>query len=237
MLRCLRFSARFGFAIDLFTREALREKAHLCATLAPERVQEEMEKILLSPSPDTVMEAVDLGLLDNYLEHRPEEAVPEKLSALPRRLPDRWAGFAWLLSHHGCVASAGDFLRRLRLDSRSVHVTEQMEAALAGPMPRNTSEWKRCLRDHGIESTVCAARCADGFGLAQGASKAVKAVLRSGECFSLRQLAVTGEDLLALGLKGKALGEMLSFLLDYVIDYPDNNRRELLLSLAAGSEE
>ena len=135
------------------------------------------------------------------------------------------------------MATAGEFLRKLRLDSRSIHVTEQMEAALAGPMPLTTSEWKRCLRDHGIESTVCAARCADGFGLAQGASKAVKAVLRSGECFSLRQLAVTGEDLLALGLKGKALGEMLSFLLDYVIDYPDNNRRELLLSLAAGSEE
>lgn len=237
MLRCLRFSARFGFAIDIFTREALREKAHLCATLAPERVQEELEKILLSPSPDTVMEAVELGLLDTYLDHRPEEPIQEKLSALPRRLPDRWAGFAWLLARHGCVAAAGDFMRKLRLDSRSIHVTEQMEAALAGPMPQTTAEWKRCLRDHGIESTVCAARCGDGFGLAQGASKAVKAVLRSGECFSLRQLAVTGEDLLALGLKGKALGEMLSFLLDYVIDYPDNNRRELLLSLAGGAEE
>ena len=30
---------------------------------------------------------------------------------------------------------------------------------------------------------------------------------------------------------------MLDFLLDYAIDYPDNNRRELLLSLAAGTEE
>ena len=65
----------------------------------------------------------------------------------------------------------------------------------------------------------------------------MKAVLRSGECFSLRQLAVSGDDLSALGLQGPALGEMLNFLLDYVIDYPDNNRRELLLSLAAGSEE
>ena len=65
----------------------------------------------------------------------------------------------------------------------------------------------------------------------------MKAVLRSGECFSLRQLAVTGEDLLALGLRGRALGEMLDFLLDYVIDYPENNVRELLLNIAAHTEE
>ena len=30
---------------------------------------------------------------------------------------------------------------------------------------------------------------------------------------------------------------MLSFLLDYVMDYPENNRRELLLQLVRGTEE
>ena len=30
---------------------------------------------------------------------------------------------------------------------------------------------------------------------------------------------------------------MLAFLLDYVIEYPANNRRELLLSLAGNTEE
>ena len=43
--------------------------------------------------------------------------------------------------------------------------------------------------------------------------------------------------LLALGLRGQELGEMLRFLLDYVIEYPSNNRRELLLSLARGTED
>ena len=33
------------------------------------------------------------------------------------------------------------------------------------------------------------------------------------------------------------LGDMLNFLLDYVIEFPDNNRRELLLALAGGMEE
>jgi len=33
------------------------------------------------------------------------------------------------------------------------------------------------------------------------------------------------------------LGNMLSFLLDYVIEYPENNRREILLSLVSSPEE
>ena len=65
----------------------------------------------------------------------------------------------------------------------------------------------------------------------------MRRILKSGECFSLKHLAVSGDDLLALGLRGRAVGEMLDFLLEYVMEYPDNNRRELLLSLAAGTEE
>ena len=237
MLRALRFSARLGFSIELFTLEAIREKAPLCAALAPERVREELEKILLTPRPEVALEAVQLGLLDHWLRNRlPAEPLPE-LRTLSRRMPDRWAGYAWLLEHAGCVSSAGDFLQALRLDSRSIHVARRTAEILNAPLPETERDWKRCLRRSGIEAAVCAARCADAFGLGEGKARAVKAVLKSGECFSLRQLAVTGEDLTALGLKGRAVGEMLDFLLDYAIDYPDNNRRELLLSLAAGSEE
>ena len=62
-------------------------------------------------------------------------------------------------------------------------------------------------------------------------------MLKSGECFSLRHLAVSGDDLLALGIQGKELGDTLRFLLDYVMEYPGNNRRELLLSLVSRGEE
>ena len=65
----------------------------------------------------------------------------------------------------------------------------------------------------------------------------LKGVLKSGECFSASHLAVTGSDLVSLGLHGRQVGEMLQFLLDYVMEYPDNNRKELLLSLVTGTEE
>lgn len=50
------------------------------------------------------------------------------------------------------------------------------------------------------------------------------------QCVSLKTLAVTGNDLIAAGMKpGKELGEILSRLLDIVIDDPDSNTKEVLL--------
>ena len=102
--------------------------------------------------------------------------------------------------------------------------------------PRTKKEWKKLLNRWGVDTASCAAQCYDA--LVGGKSRdALRAVLRSGECFSVRHLAVTGDDLVELGLRGKELGEMLNFLLDYVMDYPENNRRELLLQLVRGTEE
>ena len=57
-------------------------------------------------------------------------------------------------------------------------------------------------------------------------------VLAQEQCFSLRQLAVNGADLQALGLHGRPVGEMLHALLDAVIDGQTDNRRDTLLRLA-----
>ena len=49
------------------------------------------------------------------------------------------------------------------------------------------------------------------------------------ECVTLRQLAVGGRELMDLGMKpGRELGSMLSELLEYVIDDPERNKKEIL---------
>ena len=107
---------------------------------------------------------------------------------------------------------------------------------LASELPQSDLNKKRWLRRYGVETVRCALSCRDVF-YGGEESQELRRILKSGECFSLKHLAVSGDDLLALGLRGRAVGEMLDFLLEYVMEYPDNNRRELLLSLAAGTEE
>ena len=237
MLRALRFSAKLGFTIEINTLLAMQEKAPLAATLAAERVREELEKLLLTDAPETVHPLMEMGLLDAYLRDRPLfSPLFRKLRRLPRKALYRWAGLSVLLCRLGCIDSAEDFLRSLRLDSRSIRCCAAAEQLLRQPLPTTPLAWKKALHAWEVPGVSCAAAVSDALYGGQSL-KALRAVLRSGECFSLKHLAVSGDDLLALGLRGRALGEMLNFLLDYVMEYPENNRRELLLSLAGGGSE
>ena len=56
--------------------------------------------------------------------------------------------------------------------------------------------------------------------------------LEKGSCFSLKQLAVNGNDLLGLGLSGPAVGRTLQGLLDRVMDGTLPNDRDALLTAA-----
>lgn len=58
-------------------------------------------------------------------------------------------------------------------------------------------------------------------------------VIDSKECVSLKTLAITGNDLIELGVpKGKQIGEILNKLLDDVLGNPEHNTKEYLTSLA-----
>lgn len=59
-------------------------------------------------------------------------------------------------------------------------------------------------------------------------------ILESHQCISLKTLAVTGSDLIAMGWKpGRGLGEELNLLLEQVLEEPARNTKEWLLAKAA----
>lgn len=237
MFRALRFSARLGFTIDYDTLSAISECAPLAAALAPERVRDELEKILMTERTDTLGAAISFGLLSEYISVGSGKAPDyTALAVLPRKPLHRWVAFAVMLKNSGYIHSAYDFLTALRLDGRTLRCCMQSEKILTSPPPDNSLGWKRLLNAYGVDSVSCAVSVYSAV-YGTDCEKQLKAVLKSGECFSLKHLAVTGDDLLGLGLRGAELGEMLKFLLDYVMEYPDNNKREILLSLAKTSEE
>jgi tRNA nucleotidyltransferase (CCA-adding enzyme) len=58
----------------------------------------------------------------------------------------------------------------------------------------------------------------------------VQSILDLGEAYTTRQLNIGGKDLLALGYRGKEVGELLDFLLTSVINGDVKNERDALLS-------
>ncbi len=64
LLRAVRFAARFSFAIESGTLAAIRELAPLATGLSPERIREEIEKMLLGPRPSVAFRLLaETGLL------------------------------------------------------------------------------------------------------------------------------------------------------------------------------
>ncbi|MDE6984363.1 MAG: polynucleotide adenylyltransferase, partial [Lachnospiraceae bacterium] len=58
-------------------------------------------------------------------------------------------------------------------------------------------------------------------------------IMQKKECISLRTLAVTGNDLIALGVPtGKRIGAILNQLLDEVLQNPEHNTRAFLMEKA-----
>lgn len=61
--------------------------------------------------------------------------------------------------------------------------------------------------------------------------KIYEGILEREECLSLKDLAVTGKDLIDLGIKpGKEIGEILNGFLERVIEEPELNQKEILLN-------
>ena len=215
MLRTVRLSAQLGFEIEPRTLEAIRALAHLASGLSAERVRDELLKTLRSPAPGLVWQLVDLGLLDACLAPGDASAPREALDVLP--IYARLAHFCRGLELGGYIMSTDRFLAALRFDGETIRRT----ASAVEVLKSGSRDWKRLLRGHG-EAAVLAAH---------PKTRALRAVLRSGECWELSSLAIGGRELAALGYSGPELGRELRRLLDHVIDCPADNRADILCKL------
>lgn len=237
MLRAFRYCAKLGFEIEEKSLAAIESKAHLAAMLPAVLLREEIEKILISDRPETVESLATLGLLDAYTDKR-VCADPDfiRLRRIPRKPLYRWAGLCWLLHRQNAVDSIEVFMQNLELDSRTSRCCVSALEFMESRRPESRLEWKKLLRDQGVDAACCSACCRDTF-FGGNCRKELGQILKSGECFSMRHLAVSADDLLSIGLDSERLTEMMDFLLEYAMEYPEYNRRELLLAMCAGSED
>lgn len=61
--------------------------------------------------------------------------------------------------------------------------------------------------------------------------KVYEEIRQRAECLSIKQLAVNGNDLMQMGVEGRAIGEKLEWLLERVLEEPSLNTRERLLEM------
>lgn len=210
MLRACRFAAQLGFAIEPETWAALLRCAPLCKQLSRERITEEVTKTIRSPSPQWAAAMIRCGLLTSCCLTGSNDL--SQLSVLPPTAEARWAGF-------GLLVPELDF-SAFRLPAKLVKLCRMARAHW--PAPEERLGWKRLLAAEGEEAARLLATLAQ--------TDAVDEIIASGDCVSLKTLAVSGRDFPLL--RGPALGQMLNRLLEHVLQAPADNRRDILLELS-----
>ncbi len=86
MLRAVRFAARFGFALEGPTRDAIMEMASMVTCVSGERIRDELEKMLTGPAPAAALGLLDeTGLLDVIL---PDVAALRDVEQPPQFHPE-----------------------------------------------------------------------------------------------------------------------------------------------------
>ena len=139
------------------------------------------------------------------------------------------------------AALAEEICRRLRMDKRTAREIVTLVRWHDRDLPRTEKAIARAVHQLGEDTfrRLLAIKRADN--LAQHpdyrgrlteidrAEAILDGLLAKQACFSLRDLAVNGGDLLALGLRGPAVGDALNALLEQVLDGTLPNEREALL--------
>ena len=154
-------------------------------------------------------------------------------------------GVGHFYGHHTISCQMAEtILDRLRFDhdrKRTILTLVENHDRLIPPEEKMV---RRALRKFGEEDLrrLLAVKRADNLAQApayrarlkelDAAEAVLEEVLRAEACFSLKQLAVNGRDLMTLGLHGPAIGQALDRLLDGVVEGTLENRREALLEAA-----
>lgn len=256
VLRALRFASRFGLTIESETWRALTAGAVKLRLLSAERIREELLKVLEA-------DATPSRALGLYRDSRALGVLYPELEAVASENPAVWRAALATVDHlppgrpflrlAGLLRPLGaregaQVLVRLKLSNAQVEETARRASAPFLPVEgAPDSAVRRWLSVVGAGRLSPVARLELASARAAGTREDSRAVvaawrrargmLRSRPPLEIRDLAVDGRDLIALGLRpGPSFSEILEALLEWVLEDPSRNEagtlREEALRLA-----
>lgn len=221
ILRAFRFAAKLGFAIEKDTLAAATALAPRLSLVSRERIFEELSKLLCGKCAGQVLAAMyDGGVFDSVFE-KPQicKDAFSYIDKLPCRADIRFAAL---------MLGDGNFEAHIRSLKSSTAFAEQVKQTLLCELPLQTdaATLYRAVYRYGAAPLLDRA-------LLEGREElhsAVSALLENADCLCVRDLAITGEDVLAkTDFRGKDIKTALEKVLFAVFDGKIPNTREAQL--------
>ena len=237
ILRAVRFSAQLGFSIEEGTQEALRELAGNLSHVSEERIQMELVKLLLSGHPEFLVQLFDLGIGKVILPEMTEEIISRQrlgeIAESLRQVPaEKSLRLALALEPLG-EDQAHQVLRRLKFDNQTINRVRRLIRWYREPLGEEPADLRRAAAQIGGELFPMVLVLQGTYRDVARSQAVWEKILREGQCISLKDLRISGNDLIGLGMEpGQALGKTLDGLFQDVLEYPEHNTKEYLLERA-----
>lgn len=224
ILRAVRFCAKLNFKIDIDTANSMLVCSHNLNNVSMERKRDELIKILLTDNPSSINTFIGFSIINTFL--------PEFCDALhsidksKKNLPIRLA-----MMFHDCdTDTLQEELTRLRIDKRTIKQVLVLVKHMFN-VPTTEIEIRKILSDVGENNFINLINIWEVEFDRLNIKLMFNDIIERGDCITLKQLAVKGDDLVAMGIEGKNIKSTLEKLLNIVIENPSLNVKEKLLKL------
>lgn len=250
MMRAIRFCAQLGFHMDSNTYKAIVKLAPNIMKVSVERIQVELIKTLLSDNPDYVQEFQKTGLfaqilpkVDRILSNRYKKSTLTMLKFSECTTVLRYAALFHLIDYEDIQ----EILKSLKLDNYTIDTVSKLIKYSKNTIEENEPAVRRALHDYGKDmmnlmlkhkrAVIATKEAITGISLSAAKKHLIvienmtRYIIERGDCFTLKDLDITGNDLKAYGLKGEEIGRVLGLLLDIVIENQKLNDKQTLVAL------
>lgn len=246
ILRAVRFSAQLGFGIEENTARAAKELAVNLKKISSERIHTEFNKMLKSPHPDYFSVADAIGIMEIVLPEYHVMSAEDKafVGALARecacQLPERYAAMLFMsggYSEEDPADTAKRVLKRLKLDNDTINTASMLLRFGMLEITDDEPRIRHIIYETGDKNILRILDFRTAYEKCIGNDitdvrrmyDICNMIFECGDCVSLKNLAITGKELIAMGVPaGRQMGEILNSLLMLVLDNPQFNDREQL---------
>lgn len=256
-LRAVRFAGQLNFQIEQNTLNAISDTASDIKNISAERIRVEITKLIMSDGPDRMILAKKTGLTKVFLPEWDEIAhESERAERVIRVIKEvnRLCGkagtrehkilcFAALLSE---TTNAGEIMQRMKFDNYSIGFVDRLTRYCNCDFDMTKTEFRRFVSKAGVDIMGLlfilreAYHCSFGSEYAEymqaidnNSKKMFGEIINDGDALTIRQLEITGNDLFDAGIpKGKVMGDVLSALLDEILEKPSYNNKNWLIKKA-----
>lgn len=241
MIRAIRFSSKLNFDIEKETLLAIYDNAQIIKNISLERITDEFNKIILSDKPENIIYLFKTKLF-KYLNISDEDDKNKIeilykdikiLNKIDKTLVKRLVVLDYIIKELNikCKSICESLIYSKKITKNHHTILNLIENINMRDLDKIKvkkilNKIDKNLYEEYLDISKIIYDDEQSF---QKNVDILKEIEENNECYTIKNLNINGKDIMTLGYENKAVGEVLNYLLEEVINYPSLNDKNILI--------